>query len=123
MKPNLDWVNDWKVGNNPKNEEHIGTELFLIFYKFWEELDLDNKSKTTKRRYYNALHCLGGFLVEEYSSSIDNIETIEMLKYELSEDEGPLIHHDDETWQKEIDLVSRKLYKYIISYRDRNGHR
>jgi hypothetical protein len=29
--------------------------------------------------------------------------------------EGPLIYHDNETWQKELDAVCRKLHKYMAS--------
>ena len=41
-------------------------------------------------------------------------KTLEELLFEyIYPDDGPLIHHDNETWQKEIDMVSHKIYKFI----------
>lgn len=115
MKPNVNWLNDWKVGGNSQREKYLGIELLNIFEKFWKESGLNSKSNTTKRKYSNALQCLGRYLTEKGTFEENKMTALELLMNAISEEEGPLIHHDNETWQNEIDLVSRKILKYITS--------
>ena len=77
-------------------------------------MDLDGKAKTTRNRYSNALHALGGFLVEKAISE-DGLPmtTNELLAEHIDSAGGPLIHHDEEEWQNEIDMVCRKLSKHL----------
>jgi len=114
MKPNNEWLNDWSVGVNPKMERQLSRDLLKIFVEFWKNQHLDEKSKTTKNRYSNALHALGGYLVEQ-STYIENMDITahEILFEHIDPDGGPLIYHDNEDWQKEIDMVCRKLYKHL----------
>jgi len=92
--------------------------LLDCFIHFWIMEKLDKKSKTTRNRYSNSLHALGGYLVERAISTEDSDKTANELLYEyISPDDGPLIYHDNEDWQDELDMVCRKIYKHIKKYR------
>ncbi|RJP25437.1 MAG: hypothetical protein C4527_17365 [Candidatus Omnitrophota bacterium] len=114
MKPNATWINDWKIGISPALEATIANELLVFFTNFWNEQGLDNKSKTTRNRYANALHTLGGYLVEKAVSDNGLDKTTDELLFEYTDfDEGPLIYLDNEVWQSEVDMVCRKIHQYL----------
>jgi len=115
MKPNNTWIKDWMIGENPSKEKRLGKDFLDIFNTFWIESDLDNKSKSTMNRYSGALHALGGHLVEKGLYEETNMTSMELLLDNISEFEGPLIHHHNEAWQNELDMVSKKLCKHIKS--------
>lgn len=112
MKPNSGWLNDWGVGVDPEKEKILSLGLLKIFDEFWIKQNLDEKSKTTKNRYANALHSLGGYLIEQ-SINFKNMTAYECLFEHVGHDEGPFVHHDNEDWQNEIDMVCRKLHKHL----------
>jgi len=114
MIPNRTWIKDWKIGENPSREKEVSNDLLTIFINFWKSQRIDEKAKTTKNRYSGALHSIGGYLVEQAVSEDDaNMTSYELLSEHIGPYDGPLICHDNETWQKEIDMVSRKLHKYL----------
>ena len=116
MKPTIDWITDWRYGVEPSQEEKTSEELLSIFQDFWGWANLEKKSKSTKQRNFAALHALGGYLVEESGNGHRGSKTIlEFLKGYVDHGDGPLIHHDNEAWQNELDTVCRKLYKYLIT--------
>jgi len=118
MKPDPTWARDWQVGLAPAREAAVSRELIGIFTAFWEAAKLDEKAKTTRSRYAAGLHALGGYLVERAASSEADVESVEKLLLEaIDTDEGPLIHHDNEAWQRELDTVCRKLHRYLRSKR------
>ncbi len=118
MKPNKKWIEDWRYGVEPRLEENTAEELIKEFQAFWNWAVLDSKSKTTKQRYSGALHALGGYMVEETGKGKRaNREIGEFLKGYVDSGDGPLIHHDNEAWQDELDMVCRKLYKYLSAIR------
>lgn len=41
--------------------------------------------------------------------------THEFLKGYIDKGNGPLIHHDNDAWQNELDAVCRRLYKYLLT--------
>ena len=107
-------MTDWKCGVNPKFENEAGAQFVFIFQNFWKFENVDSKSVTTRRRYSNALHALGGYLIGE-AIRFDKYDQhpIQMLLDSLSPFEGPLVSLDNEAFQREIDTVCRKLYKYM----------
>ncbi len=113
-KPDQTWVSAWEIGEHPERERKISAELVDCFLAFWDAQELDGKAKTTRNRYSDALHALGGYLVEEAISE-DGLPmtTNELLAEHIDFAGGPLIHHDEEAWQDEIDMVCRKLYKRL----------
>jgi hypothetical protein len=113
-KPELFWINDWELGEDSERELMISKELLECFRTFWDTQQLDGKAKNTRNRYSNALHALGGYLVEKAISE-DGLPmtTNELLTEHIDSAGGPLIHHGEEAWQDEIDLVCRKLYKHL----------
>jgi hypothetical protein len=116
LKPNKKWIKDWQINENPLRERNLSHDLLRLFTDFWDAQGLDEKSKTTRNRYAGSLHALGGYLVERGISKDEADMNADELFYEyISPYEGPLIHQDNETWQEEIDMVSRKLYKYMES--------
>mgnify|MGYP006303143323 CR=1 FL=1 len=118
MKPNKEWVDDWRIGANQSLEDNISQELLSIFSDFWKEQGLNEKSKSTINRYGAALHALGGYLVEEaVNEHGSDMSGLDLLKEYLEPDMGPLIHADNEAWQREVDTVSKKLYKYLQTKR------
>ncbi len=114
MKPDSTWIEDWRLEENPAKEDKIARELLAVFAKFWDTEALDQKSKSTKRRYSAALHSLDGYLVEKAVLYEEDSEktTKQLLDEYVGPDEGPLIHQDNEDWQNEIDTACRKLYKF-----------
>ena len=118
MKPNSSWVAEWKCGLDPSREKAIASELLKVFTKFWAKQKLDDKSKTTRNRYAAALHALGGYLMDRAMRENGLHKTADDLLFEhVTPLEGPLIHYDNEAWQDELDMVCRKLYKYMEKYR------
>ncbi len=114
MKPDSKWIKDWRCGIYPEREGQLGNEFLKVFIDFWVKSDLENKSKSTKNRYSAALHAIGGYLVKRgVSEENEKLSAHELLLDSISEDEGPLIYYSDEDWQNELDMVSRKLYKYF----------
>jgi hypothetical protein len=114
MKPNREWIDDWRIGVKPSRENHISTDLVDFFLDFWTVEKLDRKSKTTMNRYSASLHRLGGYLVEKAISDDDSAKTAyELLSEYINPDEGPLVYHENENWQDEFDMVCRKIYKYM----------
>ena len=114
MKPNREWIDDWRLGVKPTRENQISTDLLDLFLDFWGVEKLDKKSKTTVNRYFTSLHALGGYLVEQANSDDDTEKTAnELLSEYISPDEGPLIYHEIEIWQDGFDMVCRKIYKYM----------
>jgi predicted acyltransferase (DUF342 family) len=114
MKPNLKWIIDWQIGENPTREAEVSSGLMDFFADFWESQGLSHKGKTTINRYASSLYVIGGYLVEQAISDDGRDMTInELLSEYIDSDGGPLIHHDNESWQSEIDMVSRKLFKFI----------
>ncbi len=113
-KPELFWIDDWAIGEEPEREQMISEELLECFRAFWDAQELDGKAKTTRNRYSDALHALGGYLVKEAISEDGIPMTInELLAEHIDFAGGPLIHHDEEAWQDEIDMVCRKLHKHL----------
>lgn len=114
MKPDRTWITAWGSGEAPAREREISRELLRIFIAFWEAQGLSQKSKTTKYRYSGALHSLGGYLVEQATGDDGRNKTAhELLAESVGPDDGPLICHDNETWQREIDMVCRRLHRYL----------
>jgi len=114
MKPNSKWIDDWRIGEEPSRESQIANALLEVFVDFWDSNALGDKSKTTMNRYSVALHALGGYLVEQSISEGGLDKTIdELLSEYVGPYDGPLICHDNEVWQEEIDMVCRKLHKHL----------
>ena len=115
MKPLVDSTKDWQVGIDKAREEEITLELLNIFSKFWNEASIDSKSKSTINRYRTALQSEGGYIVEKSVTDNGgiNLTAKELLSESINEDEGPLVFHDNEVWQNELDMVCRKLHKYL----------
>lgn len=114
MKPENKWIDDWNIGIVPSREHDISVKLLNYFENFWNDQNLENKSKSTRNRYSSALHALGGYLVEQaISAGSINKTADELLSDCVGSDEGPLIHQDNEDWQDELDMVCRKFYKFI----------
>lgn len=115
MKPNPRWLEYWQVGENPAREIQVADDLLRIFNEFWTYKSLDEKSKTTRKIYADALHALGGYLVEKSVFDEDDLlkRAGDLLTAYVGPDGGPLIHFDHEKWQNEYDMVCRKLYRFI----------
>jgi site-specific recombinase XerC len=115
MKQTEFWIQDWKYGVAPAKEREISAGLLRIFRQFWDWAELDQKSKTTQQRYSNSLHALGGWAVEMAAEDDSKIEAFQILVEATSAGDGPLIYWDREEYQKELDTVCRKLYKFLMS--------
>jgi len=118
MKPIQKWIEDWNCGIEPSLEKETAEELIRLFQEFWEWANLESKSKTTKQRYSAALHTLGGYLIEETEKGVrENRGIWDFVKTYVDAQDGPLIYHDNEAWQEELDTVCRKLHKFLIATR------
>nr|VFJ70448.1 MAG: hypothetical protein BECKFW1821C_GA0114237_102312 [Candidatus Kentron sp. FW] len=114
MKPNEKWIDDWRIGVKPSAEGELAGELVKFFMDFWDKQKLDEKSKTTRNRYAGSLHALGGRLVE-YSIFDDDVDKSlhDLLFESVGPDGGPLVFPNDKSWQDEVDMVCRKIYKHM----------
>ncbi len=116
MQPNEQWLSDWYIDIAPAREKKVAGELLEIFTAFWERQGLNGKSKSTKNRYSAGLQALGSYLVEKaVSAKYRSSPARELILAYITDFEGPLIHHDNEVWQNEIDMVCRKLYKFLTA--------
>ena len=113
MKPTIEWTEDWDLGIDISSENEISQNVLDVFVDFWNEAGIDSKSKSTMQRYRSALQSLGGYIVEE-SLSLENskLSAYDLLVKYIEKEGGPLLFIDEETWQNELDMVCRKLYKY-----------
>ena len=124
MKPTSTWIDEWRCGLDPSRENAIASELLKVFRAFWDQQKLDDKSKTTRNRYAGALHALGGYLVDRAVREDGLDKTADDLLFEhVTPLEGPLVHHDNEAWQDELDMVCRKLYKHMEKHVTRDPSR
>lgn len=115
MEITKQWVTDWKIGENVERESELGNELVTIFTLFCEQICLAQKSKTTQNRHRGALHALGGYIVEQGIYENTQFSAMQLLLDNCDEDGGPLIHIHNETWQREVDTVCKKLFRYLQS--------
>ena len=115
MTPSEVWTDDWRIGISPAKEGEVGGELIIIFQRFWEWAELDKKAKSTRQRYSGALHAVGGWAVEKIVEDNASIDAHQLLLEATSGGDGPLIYLNREEWQKELDTVCRKLYKFLVS--------
>lgn len=114
MKPDSTWITDWRSAEASSGGREVSRELLRIFIAFWDAEGLSKKAKTTQYRYSAALHSLGGYLVEQATDEDGKHKTAhELLRESVGPDDGPLICHDNETWQRELDMVCRKLHRYL----------
>ena len=118
--PNYNWAKYWRIGLKPNEEKSLSLEIIKIYKEFWKQQSLSSKSKTTRRRYSNGLAAIGSHIIDQlfnfYPEKYDqNKSASDVLLDFVDKFEGPLIY-ETENEQREIDLVSRKLYKFINQY-------
>ena len=118
--PNYNWAEYWRIGLKPNEEKSLSLEIIKIYKEFWKQQSLSSKSKTTRRRYSNGLAAIGSHIIDQlfnfYPENYDqNKSASDVLLDFVDKYEGPLIY-ETENEQREIDLVSRKLYKFINQY-------
>ena len=115
--PNDTWAEYWQIGLKPNEEKSLSLEIIKIYKDFWQQQPLSSKSKTTKRRYSNGLSAIGSHIIDQlfnrYPEKYDQKKSaFDVLLDFVDKYEGPLIY-ETENEQREIDLVSKKLYKFI----------
>jgi len=118
--PNYNWAEYWRIGLKPNEEKLLSLEIIKIYKEFWKQQSLSSKSKTTRRRYSNGLAAIGSHIIDQLFNSYpekydQNKSASDVLLDFVDKYEGPLIY-ETENEQREIDLVSRKLYKFINQY-------
>jgi hypothetical protein len=118
VQPRSEWIDDWRIGLAPSRERRVSRELLNVFSAFWKSERMDEKSATTKSRYSAGLHALGGYIVAQAASPEERDTALgELLARAIEHGEGPLIYHDNEAWQRELDTVCRKVHKYLTRQR------
>lgn len=115
--PNDKWSEYWRIGLKPNEKKLLSLDIIKIYKEFWKQQPLSSQSKTTRRRYSNGLAAIGSNIIDQlfniYPEKYDqNRSTSDVLLDFVDNYEGPLIY-ETENEQREIDLVSRKLYKFI----------
>ena len=118
--PNDNWAEYWRIGLKPNEEKSLSLEIIKIYKEFWKQQSLSSKSKTTRRRYSNGLAAIGSHIIDQlfnfYPEKYDQNKSASYVLLDFVDKyEGPLIY-ETENEQREIDLVSRKLYKFINQY-------
>ena len=110
------WEQNWHIVDG---DELLAKELMPVFEAYLVSLQAKGASKSTMTRHKNACRAIGGYIMdqvfkyewEHLDEPWNGEEIIFQCVYGFS---GPLIHQDNETWQKEIDTTSRKLYNFIL---------
>ncbi len=115
MKYTKDWDKEWHI---EKDDYKISNKIIPIFESYLDELSKKNVSKKTFKRHEVACFSLGnhiiGIIFGYQTDSFKHNETGEnILLYYIDKYEGPLVHHDNESWQRELDTTCKKLYKHI----------
>ena len=118
--PNDKWAEYWRIGLKPNEEKSLSLDIIKIYKEFWKQESLSSQSKTTRRRYSNGLAAIGSHIIDQllnmYPEKYDqNKSASDVLLDFVDKYEGPLIY-ETENEQREIDLVSKKLYKFINQY-------
>ena len=118
--PNYNWAEYWRIGLKPNEEKSLSLEIIKIYKEFWKQQSLSSKSKTTRRRYSNGLAAIGSHIIDQLFNMNpekydQNKPASDVLLDFVDKYEGPLIY-ETENEQRKIDLVSRKLYKFINQY-------
>lgn len=109
------WDKDWHI---EKDDYEISNKIIPIFDSYLRELEKRNVSKKTFKRHQDACFSLGDYIIGKIfgyqTDSFKPNDTGEkILLHYIDEYEGPLVHHDNESWQRELDATCKKLYKHI----------
>ncbi len=111
-----EWIEDWRIYDDCHQTSKSLVETFDGFLTY-----LKNEKKIAKRtikKHETSCHALGGYIVNDLynnelpSGDISKFGKELILGYDI-QFEAPLIHHDNESWQNEIDATCRQLYKYL----------
>ena len=111
------WEEDWKISDQ---DYQLSNKLLPILEDYLVSLKEKGVSKTTFNRHKAACHALGGFIINDVfnyqRNSFPEDETGKgILLHYIDTEGGPLIHHDEETWQRELDAACKKFYKFLIA--------
>ncbi len=106
------WDRDWSICTEDKI---LSNKIIPIFETYLNDRLENGVSKSTFNRHKSACHALGGYIVGKiYGYGDDpfsgNESGEEILLHYIDENDGPLIHQDNETWQREIDAMCKKLF-------------
>ncbi len=109
------WARDWQVCSE---DLWLSEKIIPVFESYLSGLADSGASKSAFNRHKNACRALGGHIIGEVfgyeTDTFSEKQTgIEILLHYISESDGPLVYQDNESWQKEIDIMCRKLFKYI----------
>ncbi|VEN73795.1 conserved hypothetical protein [Candidatus Desulfarcum epimagneticum] len=111
-----EWIKDWEVDDDCYQTSKSLVEIFdrFLFY-------LENEKKLSKRtikKHASSCHALGGYIINDlYNNSFPSGDVLKfgkelLMGYDIQY-EAPLIYHDNESRQNEIDASCRQLYKYL----------
>lgn len=115
MKFTDGWEDDWHIESGDKV---LAGKLLPIFEAYLKSLQKKGVAKSTFNRHKSACHAIGGYIIDRvFHYQWDKYKESEqgediLLRY-LDGYDGPLIHQDNESWQREVDTTSRKLYTFI----------
>lgn len=118
------WDQDWSICDE---DEILSKKMIPIFETYLNNRLEKGISKSAFIRHKNACHALGGNIVGKiYGYGDDpfsgNESGEEILLHYIDENGGPLIHHDNETWQREIDAMCKKLFCLLRSKAKQSRH-
>ncbi len=110
------WEKDWHVADG---DDDLSRRLIPVFKSYLAALQKKGVAKSTLNRHAGSCHALGGYIVDRvFNYQWDSYEETEsgeeILLHYLDGCDGPLIHQDNESWQREIDTTCRKLYKFLV---------
>ena len=109
------WKRDWNIC---MEDLELSQKIIPVFESYLQILQGKGASKSTFNRHKSACHALGGYIIEqvfnyEENPFSGNESGEEILLHYIDNYGGPLIHHDNEIWQNEVDAACRKLYKVL----------
>ena len=112
-----DWVKGWACREHD-DEEELSKKLIAVFFRYLSSLQSKGVSKTTYRRHRSACLALGGYIIcQVYSEECDgpypDLDGEQILGKYIDNYGGPLVHSRDPSWQRELDAMCKKLYKFL----------
>ncbi len=111
-----EWIENWEIDDRCYQTSKSLVEVFESFLSY-----LKNERKLAKRtikRHESSCHALGGYIVNDLynkdfpSGDVSKFGKALLLDYDIQY-EGPFIHHENESWQNEIDATCRQLFKFL----------
>ncbi len=111
-----EWIENWEISDDCYQSSKSLVDVYENFLSYLK--DERKLAERTIKRHETSCQALGGYIINDLYNSFSPNGDVSKFGSELLMDydiqyEGPLIFHDNENWQREVDATCRQLYKFI----------